>query len=108
MARNAALGRLGSSAGVDLTVKKQTDPLLSQIFGDENVPDVQLSSIARGAEPQVLISNITNNFDFKIDQVIDGAGDPAMVGDLSGRAIRDFFQGSISAATRTAKVNFAR
>lgn len=108
LARNAALGRLGSSAGVDLTVKRQTDPLLSQIFGDENVPDVALSSIARGAEPQVLISNITNNFTFDIDQVIDGAGDPAMVGDMSGRAIRDFFQGSISQATRTAKVNFAR
>jgi hypothetical protein len=108
LARNAALGRLGSSAGVDLTVKRQTDPLLSQIFGDENVPDVQLSSIARGAEPQVLISNITNTFNFDIDQTIDGAGDPAMVGDMSGRAIRDFFQGSISQATRTAKVNFAR
>ena len=108
LARNAALGRLGQSAGVDLTVKRQTDPLLSQIFGDENVPDVQLSSIARGAEPQVLISNITNNFTFDIDQVIDGAGDPATVGDMSGRAIREFFQGSIAQATRTAKVNFAR
>lgn len=108
LARNAALGRLGQSAGVDLTVKRQTDPLLSQIFGDENVPDVQLSSIARGAEPQVLISNITNNFSFDIDQVIDGAGDPAMVGDMSGRAIREFFQSSIAQATRTAKVNFAR
>jgi hypothetical protein len=108
IARNAALSRLGSSAGVDLTVKKQTDPLLSQIFGDENVPDVALSSIARGAEPQVLISNITNTFNFDIAQSIDGAGDPATVGDLSGRAIRDYFQGSIAAATRTAKVNFAR
>lgn len=107
-ARNAALSRLGSSAGVDLTVKKQTDPLLSQIFGDENVPDVALSSIARGAEPQVLISNITNNFAFAIEQNIDGAGDPATVGDLSGRAIRDYFQGSIAAATRTAKVVQAR
>ncbi len=108
LARNAALSRLGSSAGVDLTVKRQTDPLLSQIFGDENVPDVELSSIARGAEPQVLISNITNNFDFKIEQNIDGAGDPAMVGDLSGRMIRDYFQGAIAQATRTAKVAFAR
>ena len=108
VARNAALSRLSGAAGVDLTIKRQTDPLLSQIFGDENVPDVQLSQIARGTDPQVLISNITNHFDFKIEQTIDGAGDPSDVADLSGRAIRDYFQGAIASATNTAKVNFAR
>lgn len=108
IARNAALGALGSRAGVDLTTKREKDPLLSQIFGDTNVPDVELSSIARGAEPQVLISNITNNFEFSIDQNIAGAGDPVAVGDRSAQAIRDYFQGSLAAATKTAKVNFAR
>lgn len=108
LSRNAALSRLGSSAGVDLTIKKQTDPLMSEIFNDENVPDVQLSSIARGAEPQVLISNITNNFDFRIDQSIAGSSDPARAGDMSAKAIRDYFQGAVAQSTRTAKVLFAR
>ena len=75
---------------------------------DENVPDVELSAIARGAEPQVLISNITNNFDFAIDQQIDGAGDPQEVADRTAQAIRDFSRESVAKATKSAKIPFAR
>lgn len=105
VARNAALSRLSSSAGVDLTVKRQRDPLLSQILGDEQVPDVALSSIARGTEPQVLISNITNTFhqDFKMQ--IDGAGDPREVASQTVTAFREIARSAAEKATKTAKVN---
>lgn len=108
VAKDAALSTLGQRAGKDFGRSKSKDPLLSQIFGDNDVPDIELSAIARGAEPQVLISNITNTFNFDIDQMIDGTGDPGAVADRAAQAFRDFSRDSISAATKTAKVAFAR
>lgn len=107
VARQAALSALGSKAGVDLTTKREKDPLLSQIFGDENVPDVELSAIARGAEPQVLISHITNTFHFDIDQQIDGTGDPQEVAERTAAEIRNFSRESVAKATKTAKLIWA-
>lgn len=104
VARNAALSRLGSSAGVDLTVKRQRDPLLSQILGDEQVPDIALSSIARGTEPQVLISNITNTFHQDFAMAINGAGDPREVASQTVTAFRELSRAAAEKATKTAKV----
>lgn len=106
VARKSAFGRLGASTGRDYTTPS-SDPLLSQIFG-EDVPDVELSSIARGAQPSVLISNITNNFNFDVDQEINGAGDPAGNARALVSEMRDQFQASIRKATRTVKVEFIR
>lgn len=107
VARQAALGRLGSLAGQDFTSKPSKDPILSEIFG-ENVPDVELSSLAQGAQPQVLISTINNHFTFDIDQEINGAGDPGAVASMVTDMIRDTFESAIAQSTKTAKVNFAR
>jgi hypothetical protein len=108
VARKSALGRLGSLAGKDLTPKSDaTNPLLSAIFG-EDVPDVRLSQVALGAQPQTLIANITNNFDFKFDQEINGAGNPADVASQINRGVRSVFEDAISKSTKLAKVNFRR
>lgn len=107
VARTAALGRLGSLAGKDFGPSKTKDPLLSAIFGND-VPDIELSALSRGAEPQVLISTINNNFNFDNKFDINGAGDPADVGNAVAVALRDTFQGALEASTKTAKVNFAR
>lgn len=106
VARQAALSRLGGLAGKDFTTKSK-DPLLSAIFGDD-VPDVELSSLAAGAEPQVLISTINNHFNFDNDFQISGAGEPRAVGDAVVLAQRDRFEGQIQQATRTVKVTFVR
>jgi len=107
-ARKAALSRLGSSVGQDLNKKAGSgDPLLSAIFG-EDVPDMKLSQMAMGAEPQVLIATINNTFTFDNDFAISGAGNPGDVGSSVAAALREAFQGAIAASTVTAKVNFAR
>lgn len=106
VARNAALSSLGSAVGRDLTTRT-TDPLLSSIFG-ENVPDIELSALSRGADPQVLISTINNTFSFDNEFNIDGAGDPQELGNAIALQLRDVFEGAIEASTKTAKVNFAR
>lgn len=108
VARQAALSKLGGLAGQDFTTKGGKDPLLSQILGDENVPDVALSSIARGAEPQVLISNITNTFNFDNDFAIDGAREPGAVAHAVVKVIEDTLQAAIEQSTKTAKVVTAR
>lgn len=108
VARQAALSKLGSLAGRDFSSKGGGDPLLSQILGDENVPDVALSSIARGAEPQVLISNITNTFNFDNDFDIDGAREPASVANAVVQVIETTLQAAIEQSTKTAKVSTAR
>ena len=86
---------------------EETAPLLSGVLG-ENVPDIEMSALARGTEPQVLISEITNNFAFDIDQAITGQSDPAQIGRQVATATRDAFEGSIEQSSRTAKVQFAR
>ncbi len=108
VARKSALSRLGGLAGKDFNATADAkDPLLSEIFG-EDVPDVELSSLARGAQPQTLVSTINNTFNIQNAQEINGAGDPASVGNEAATALRDVFEGSVAASTKTAKVNFAR
>lgn len=109
VARTAGLSRLGGLAGRDLVKGSGSngDPLMSELFGDD-VPDVELSAIARGAEPQVLISNINNNFEFVNEFEINGAGDPGAVGNKVAEAIRDAFEGAIKQSTKTTKVVFSR
>lgn len=106
VARQAALGRLGGAVGRDLTTPT-SDPLLSELLG-EDVPDVELSAISRGAQPQVLISTINNTFTFDNDFQIDGTGDPSVVAQSVAGALRDAFEGALQKSTKTAKVNFAR
>lgn len=105
VARDSALGSLGSSVGRDLRTKT-TDPILSSIFG-ENVPDIELSSLARGADPQVLISTINNTFNFDNDFQIDGAQDPRAVADATVERIASL-QTQVAASTKSAKLGFAR
>ncbi len=109
VALKAALGRLGSLTGQDLTTeRKGGDPLMSAILGDENVPDINLSSIARGANPQTLISNITNNVTVTTHQHIEGAGNPEEVASKSAAGIRDHFSEAMGKASKTAKVAYLR
>ena len=107
VALKAAKSRLGSLTGKDYSAKGSSDPLLSEIFGD-NVPDVELSSLARGTTPSTLISNITNNFSFDNDFEIHDASDPMAVGESVAASIRNTFQDAIEQSTRLAKVKFER
>ncbi len=106
VARQAALRELGGKAGVDFT-KTNGDPLMSELFGS-NVPDIELSKIARGAQPQTLVSNINNNFQFDIDQSIQSGADAGEVARQSAKMIRQGFESSIEKSTKTAKVTFLR
>jgi hypothetical protein len=106
VARRAALSRLGGLVGQDLTARGQ-DPLLSQLLGTD-VPDIELSSIARGAQPQTLISTINNSFTFDSAFQVNGAGEPEQVAQQIALQLRESFQGAIAASTKTAKVVFAR
>jgi len=108
VAREAALRRLGRSTGQDLVNQDAMgDPLMSELFG-ENVPDAELSKIARGATPQTLVSNITNTFSFDIDQAISGSGDAGEIARQVSQRIRSDFEGSIEKSTKMAKVVFRR
>lgn len=107
VARNAALGQLGSLAGVDLIPKYDQDPLLRDILG-ENVPDVRLSTMALGATPQVLNSEINNYFEFDNDFAINGSGDPNAVARSVAASIRESFEGAVEKSTKLAKVRFNR
>lgn len=107
VARQAALSRLGSASGKDYSARAGKDPLLSEIFGND-VPDVELSSLAMGAQPQTLIATINNNFHFDLDQEINGAGDPADVASHVSKAIRDVFEGSVAKSTKLAAVKWSR
>ncbi len=107
VARKAALEKLGGLTGQDLAPKASKDPLLSAIFGND-VPDVELSSLAQGAEPQVLISTINNTFNFENHQQIDGTSDPGSVASASVEQIKTFFEATVSKATKTVKLPWAR
>ncbi len=112
VALRAALGRLGSLTGQDLTSKKGKkggDPLLSAILGDENVPDIELSSIARGANPQTLISNITNNITIGDTNIeVQGAGNPGDVASETQRRFDERLRDIFSKASKTARPPFLR
>ncbi len=106
VARKAALSRLGSSTGQDFS-KTSKDPLLSEIFG-ENVPDIELSKLAMGAQPQTLIATINNTFNTEIANEINGAGNPADVASQVVQTFRGVIEQTIEKSTKTAGVPWAR
>ena len=107
VAREAGVSVLSGLSGVDLAAQ-QKDPLLSALFGDGGQPDVPLSKIAQNKQPQVLISNITNNFNVDVNNRIDGSGDPVSVAENVADKFREMFDNEVAQASKFAKVNFAR
>lgn len=105
VARTAALGRLGSLAGKDLT--KRDNSLLSQILG-QDVPDVELGTLALGATPQTLVATINNTFTFNEEFDIAGNADPRATGDAIATSLRDRFQAQLRRSTKLAKLRFIR
>lgn len=105
VARQAARSRLGGLAGKDFGAQK--DPLLSEIFG-EDVPDIELSSLAVGAQPQTLVVTITNNFDVDVANEINGAGNPAEVASQVNATVDRAVRNLVADATRTVKLRQVR
>lgn len=106
VALKAAKSRLESLTGTTLR-DKESDPILSEIFG-EDVPDVQLSQLALGAQPQTLIATINNSFAFDVRQEINGAGNPAEVASQINRQMVEVWEGAVEKSTKLAKVRFRR
>lgn len=105
VARKAAVSRLSSLTGVDLSPSK--DPILSEIFG-ENVPDANLSMLAMGATPNTLIATINNNFDVDVTNQINGAGNPAEVGAQVTATVRAVLTDEVAKVTKLYKPPFRR
>lgn len=104
VARQAAASTLESLTGGKVRTNDRT---LSDLLGSD-VPDIELSALARGAEPQVLVSTISNTFTFHNDIDVDGAGDPVAVAHRAVDVMVDTFQGQVRQATKTVKVDYAR
>lgn len=83
------------------------DPMLSDLLGTD-VPDVKLSQLSRGAEPQVLVSHITNTFTFNTDLDVNGAGDAVAVAERTVDVMKDSWRGQIEQATKTVKIRWDR
>lgn len=105
VARKAAVSRLSSLTGVDLSPSK--DPILSEIFG-ENVPDANLSMLAMGATPNTLIATINNSFDVDVTNQINGAGNPAEVGAQVTATVRAVLTDEVAKVTKLYKPPFRR
>jgi ABC-type dipeptide/oligopeptide/nickel transport system ATPase subunit len=105
VARDAIIDSLEKSSGQSIRTK---DPFLSSILGDTNVPDVPLSSITRGAEPQVLISTINNTFTIAVNNDLSSVTDPSMAGSSVVEAFRALFRDEVSRASKMVKTEFAR
>jgi hypothetical protein len=105
VALKAATSRLSSLTGVDVSPSK--DPMMSEIFG-ENVPDIELSKLAMGAQPQTLIATINNTFNTEIANEINGAGNPADVASQVVQTFKTVIEGTIAKSTKTAGVPWAR
>jgi len=108
VAKKAGVGVLSTLTGVDLG-KKQTDPLLSAIFGDDTLPDVPISELERGQTPQVLISTINNTYNVEVPIQVHGAGrDPASIADEIDDRFHQLFANEVAAVSKMSKVVFAR
>lgn len=105
--RKAGVGTLSSLTGVDLA-KRGKDPLLSAIFGMDHIPDVPLSEIEQGQQPQVLISHVNNNYQVTINNDIDGSRDPIRVADDVEQRFRTVLKDELSRVSKFSKVLFAR
>lgn len=108
VALKSGIGALSGLSGQDLQAKyDQSKSSLFSLLG-AGQPDLPLSEITKGAQPQVLTSIINNNFNFDNEFNIDGAGDPGAVGQSVVESFRTYFQETVEATTRSVKVNFAR
>lgn len=108
VAFEAGLSTLSSLSGQDLAARAaQQNATLSGLLGPGQ-PDLPLSEITKGAQPQVLTSIINNNFSFDNEFNINGSGDPGAVGESIVESFRTYFQETVEATSRSVKVNFAR
>lgn len=105
--RGAGVSSLSSSTGVDLS-KRQSDPLLSAMFGEDMLPDVPLSELERGQQPQVLISTINNTYTVSVPISVDGARDPMAVATDVREQFETVLREKLSAVSRFSKVVFDR
>lgn len=109
VALKSGIGVLSGLSGKDLQTKyEQYNNTLAGLTGDLRQPDLPLSEVTRGTQPQVLTSIINNNFSFDNKFNIDGAGDPNAVGQSIVESFRTYFQETVEATSRSVKVNFAR
>lgn len=106
VALEAGTKKLQGLTGVDLS-KRRSDPLLSMLFGEDHLPDVPVSELERGQQPQVLVSTINNTFNVTVNNDIDGTGEPLVVAERvtdTFRALPD----ELDKVSKFSKVNFAR
>ena len=109
VARRAAMSRLESLTGMRVPAH---DPRLMELLGEDipmGVPDLRLSAVTRGHEPNVVVNtnNITN--DVRVEIHVDGSGDPRTVADqvfdnFNQRLVAEMLE----PAQRANQVNFAR
>ncbi len=107
VSKKAGVGVLSGMVGVDLS-KKQTDPLLSAIFGTDQLPDVPISELERGQQPQVLIATINNTYNVNVQIPINGARDAAATGGAVADAMRGVFRDEVGRVSKFSKVTMAR
>jgi hypothetical protein len=105
VARGAGVSSLSGFVGADLS-KRQSDPLLSAIFGEDQLPDVPLSELERGQQPQVLIATINNTNNVSIPITVNGTGDPGNVAELTRNQFEALWTEKIVAVAKFSKVNF--
>lgn len=105
--KSAGVGALSSATGADLS-KRQTDPTLAALFGEDTLPDVPLSELERGQQPQVLIATINNTYSISNTFDIDGARDPAVVADTVVESMRTVLRDEVSKVSKFSKVIWER
>lgn len=107
VAREAGLSTLSSKTGIDVG-KRQRDPLLAEIFGNKEMPDVALSDLERGQQPQVLISTINNTFNVNAPISLGDVGSPQAAASGVQDAVRSLFSDEIQRVSKFSKVVFRR
>lgn len=105
--RRSALSSLGGNVGQDLTQRSTKDPLLSEIFGVEGIPDVPLSELTQNRTPQVLTAQITNTFTIAMDFDIQGGSRPDLIPDRIVDGVTEVFR-QIEQASRFVSIPFDR
>lgn len=108
VAKKAGIGALSGFVGADLS-KRQTDPLLNAIFGNDELPAVPLSDLERGQQPQVLISNIYNTYNVDVDIAVNGTGrDAATVASMTADEFDQRWGDKVEQVSKFSKVVKAR
>lgn len=107
VAKKAGVGSLSGFVGTDLS-KREKDPLMSAIFGSDLLPDVPLSQIEQGQQPQVLIATINNTYNVNMPITIPGAGDPRAVANETVGAMKSVLRDEVSKVSKFSKVTYKR